>query len=457
MATLTSAKLPPQDLDAERSVLGALLIDKHAIVRVADFLESTDFYHPTHQKIYDCVLDLFEKGQPVDILTISNVLKGKKYFKEIGGSDYLAELVAAVPTSAHIQEYANIVKEKRVRRDLIEASSEINESATDQRDFDILIDSVEQRVFAISQRSRPQRFTHIREELPQAYERLERLHRGEKGAARGVPTHFPKLDQYLAGFQPSDLIIIGARPSFGKTAFALDIARQVALQGRPVGIFSLEMSRDQVIDRLIASQAQVPLWHLRTGKLSDDELEFSLIQQALDELSKSPIFIDDTPSPNVLQLRSMARRLQLEHGLELLIVDYLQLIQPRTGSDNIVAQVTEISRGLKSLARELKVPVIAISQLSRGVEQREVKIPRLSDLRESGSLEQDADVVIFLNRKDRGNLDIPEEEQNLVDIIIAKHRNGPLGAFQLRFDPEKVSFRTIDTKHTEERELTPSQ
>ncbi len=443
----TGFKLPPQDLEAERSVLGALMLDKYAIVKIADLLSHTDFYHPTHQHIYAAITELFQHSQPVDLLTVSNKLKEKKVLNDVGGVDYLTELVSNVPTSAHVERYAEIVKEKRVRRDLIRASSEINELSFDQPDFESLVDNVEQKIFSISQRSRQQRFIPVRDDLPAAYERLEKLHRGERGTYRGLPTHFPQLDALLSGFQASDLIILGARPSYGKTTFALDVARQVALQGKSVGIFSLEMSRDQVIDRLIAAQAQIPLWRLRTGRLND-ELEFALVQQALDELSKSSLYIDDTPSPTILQMRSMARRLQLESSLDLLIVDYLQLIQPRTGSDNIVQQVTEISRTLKALARELVVPVLAISQLSRDVDKREVKIPRLSDLRESGSLEQDADVVLFIYRKDRERTDLPEEEQNVVELIIAKHRNGPLGSVKLRFDQERVTFRTIDTVHT---------
>lgn len=442
-------KLPPQDLDAERSVLGALLLDKDAVVKVADTLTEIDFYHPAHQKIYETILDLFERGKPIDILTVSAKLKDRKTLKEVGGVDYLTELVSSVPTSAHVEHYANIVKENRVRRDLIQASSEINERAFEPHDFETLLDHVESKIFAISQRSRPQRFVQIKQELPAAYERFEKLHQGGgKGELRGVATHFTQLDSILSGFQKSDLIILGARPSYGKTAFALDVARNVALSGHPVGIFSLEMSREQVIDRIIAGQAQLPLWRLRTGRIQDD-FEFSLVQQALDELSNAQLYIDDSPSPNVLQMRSMARRLQLEHGLDLLIVDYLQLIQPRTGSDNIVQQVTETSRLLKSLARELNVPVLAVSQLSREVDKREVKIPRLSDLRESGSLEQDADVVLFIYRKDRDRTDLSEEERNLAEIIIAKHRNGPLGSVKLKFDPEKVGFRNIDTQHTE--------
>jgi len=442
-------KLPPQDLEAERSVLGSLVLDKNAILKVVDVIQPTDFYHPSHQKIYESVLDLFEHGEPVDLLTVSSRLKEKHQLKEVGGADYLTELINSVPTAAHVIPYANIVREKRVRRDLIRISSEINEEALEQDDFENLLDQAEQKVFDISGRSRSQKFIHIKDELPAAYERLEKLHHGEGGKLRGIATEFHGLDSLLSGLQKSDLIIIGARPSFGKTAFVLDIARGVALNGLSVGVFSLEMSRDQVIDRIIATQAQIPLWRLRTGRLNED-MDFALIQQALDEISKTRLFIDDTPSPNILQMRSMARRLQIDHGLDLLIIDYLQLIRPRTGIESMVQQVTEISRGLKSLARELKIPLLAVSQLSRAVDQREGKVPRLSDLRESGSLEQDADVVLFLYRKDRGGADVSEEEQNLVEVIISKHRNGPLGTVKLKFDAEKVSFRNIDTRHTEE-------
>lgn len=442
-------KLPPQDLEAERSVLGALMLDKTAIVKIADMLSSEDFYHPGHSKIYASILGLFERGKPIDLLTVSRDLKDKHEIQEIGGADYLTELVEAVPTAAHVERYAEMVKEKRVRRDLIEASSVVNELAVDGEDFETLLDKVESKIFSISERSRPQKFIPVQSELPGAYERLEKLHRGEHGGYRGIPTGFTGLDNILSGLQRSDLIIVGARPSYGKTTLALDIARQTALSGKSVGIFSLEMSKDQIVDRLIASQAQIPLWRLRTGKLTDD-LEFALVQQALDELSKAKLFIDDSASPTVLQMRSMARRLQIEHGLDLVIVDYLQLVQSRMNTESMVAQVTEISRGLKALARELSIPVIAVSQLSRAVDQREVKIPRLSDLRESGSLEQDADVVLFIYRKDRERADVPLEDQNRVEVIIAKHRNGPLGSVELHFDQERVSFKNVDTRHAEE-------
>lgn len=441
-------KLPPHNIDAEISVLGSLMIDPLSIIKITDILSPYDFYHPSHRAIFEAIITLFEKGEPIDMLTVSSHLKKEKKMKESGGTDYLAELVSNVPSAAHVEQYAKIVKETSVRRAIIHASSEINEEAFKPEEFDKFLDSVEQKIFSISQKSRPQRFVPIRDELMEAYDRLEKLHRGD-GTLRGVPSYFTQLDNILSGFQKSDLIILGARPSFGKTAFALDIVRNMALHGKSVGVFSIEMSREQIIDRLIASQAKIPLWRLRTGRLQS-EMEFALVQQALDELSKTNLFIDDTPSPTVLQMRSAARRLQIEHGLDFLVVDYLQLMQARTGSDSMVQQVTEISRGLKALARELNIPVLALSQLSREVDKRDVKIPRLSDLRESGSLEQDADVVMFIYRKDRDRIDIPEEEQNLVDIIVAKHRNGPLGTVHLRFDPEKVSFHNIDTAHTEQ-------
>jgi replicative DNA helicase len=447
-------KLPPQDIEAERSILGALMLDKNAIVNVADFLAPSDFYENKHRKIYESIIELWSKGEPVDLLTVSHALKAGKQLQDVGGIDYLTELAESVPTSAHVVHYAEIVKEQRVRRDLIAAASEISEKAFGFQNFEELLEIVEQKIFGISQKSRPQKFVAIKDELPAAYERLEKLHRGEKDSLRGVPTFFYDLDKFLSGFQPSDLIIVGARPSYGKTSLVLDIARQAAVLGKKsIGLFSIEMSKEQIIDRLISGQAQIPLWRLRTGKLVDD-MEFSLVQEALNELSNAKIFIDDTPSPTILQMRSMARRLQLEHGIDMIIVDYLQLIQPRTGNDNVVQQVTEISRGLKSLARELNVPVVAVSQLSRDVDKRDVKIPRLSDLRESGSLEQDADVVLFIYRKDKAVSPMENEiaEDNTVEIIVAKHRNGPTGTVKLIFDKEKVSFKNLDTAHAPQPE-----
>ncbi len=446
-------KLPPQDIEAEKSVLGALMLDKNAVIKVADLLTADDFYNPYHSKIFESVIELFEKSEPVDILSITNKLKERNILKEAGGSAYLTELINSVPTATHISYYAKIVREKRILRDLISASSEITEKAFDvSEDAEGLLDDIEQKIFSISQKSRPQNFVAVKDELKSAYERIEKLHQGERGL-RGISTGFDELDNLLSGLQNSDLIILGARPSLGKTSFCLDVARNAAVKHNvPVGIFSIEMSKDQVVDRLIASEAQVALWKLRTGRLSE-EIEFEMIREALDRLAKAPIFIDDTPSPNIIQIRSMARRLQVERGLGLLIVDYIQLIQPRMFTENMVQSMTEVSRGLKSLARELKIPILTAAQLSRAVEQREVKIPRLSDLRESGSLEQEADVVLFIYRKDRERerTDSFTEDQNIAEIIISKHRNGPIGTVRLKFDSERVSFRSIDKVHYEEQ------
>jgi replicative DNA helicase len=456
MAKKSGLKLPPQNLEAEQAVLGSILIDKNAIFKVADLLIPTDFYSPANEKIYEIILELYEKRQPIDLLTLTSRIKEKELLKEIGGSSYLADLTNQVATSSHVAEYARAVKEKKILRDLIKASAEIAEDVFEpSMEMEDLLDGIEQKILSISQKSLPQNFIPLKEELKTAYERIEKLHQGGN-RLRGITTGFDELDRMLSGLQKSELIVLGARPSLGKTALVLDIARNAALKGGvPVGFFSLEMSHDQVIDRIIAAESQVPLWKILTGRITDD-IEFEMIQGALDRLSAASIFIDDTPSLNIMQMRSMARRLQIEHGLGLLVVDYLQLIRPRTNSDNMVQQVTEISRSLKALARELKVPVLAVSQLSRAVDQRDRKVPRLSDLRESGSIEQDSDVVAFIYRKDREQMDVPPEEQNIAQIIIAKHRNGPLGSFNLRFDQERVSFRSIEKRFGEDDQTTRS-
>jgi replicative DNA helicase len=452
--TNQSIKIPPQNIEAEQMVLGSLLLDKNVVIKVADLLSPEDFYNPAHEKIYKTILELYEKHKPVDILSVSNRLKEKKLLVEVGGSSYLAEITNLVTTTSHADYYAQIVKEKKILRDLIKVSAEITEKAFEpSKEIEFFLDEIEQKILSISQKSLPQNFAHIKDELVSAYERIEKLHE-KRGLLRGLTTGFTEIDNILSGLQKSDFIIIGARTSLGKTSFALDIARNVALKEQvPVGIFSLEMSREQVVDRIISAQSNVSLWKLRTGKISDD-LEFQMIQKALDDLSKAPIFIDDTPSPNILQMRSMARRLQVEHGLGLIIVDYLQLIAPRqiSGQNNMVQQVTEISRGLKGLARELNVPLIAISQLSRSVDKRDNRIPQLSDLRESGSIEQDADVVMFIYRKDLDDPNTPIEEQNIADIRIAKHRNGPTGLVKLKFDKDISSFKNIEKKYSEDIE-----
>lgn len=440
-------KLPPQDIEAERSVLGALMLDKDAVIKVADLIVAGDFYQPAHSKIYETIIGLYGKNDPIDILSVTNKLKDRGQITEIGGSSYLTELINSVPTAAHIAHYAKLIRDKKVLRELIKTSAEIAEKVFENPDDnENLLDDIEQKIFSIAQRTQTKNFVLIKDELKSAYERIEKLHQGG-GRLRGVPTGFDEIDHYLSGLQKSDLIILGARPSLGKTTFTLDIAKNAAARNNAVAIFSLEMSRDQIIDRLIATEAQVPLWRLRTGRLTD-EMEFAMIQESLDKLSKYQIYIDDTPSPTILQIRSMARRLQSEcHNLNLIIIDYVQLIMPRNSNQNSVQQFTEISHGLKSLARELNLPVLAVSQLSRAVDQRDTKVPRLSDLRETGALEQDSDVVMFIYRKDRDKISVESDEQNTAEIIIAKHRNGPLGTVQLKFDSEKVSFRQIDKIH----------
>ncbi len=449
MATLKKSqlKIPPQNLEAEQAVLGAILIDENAIFRAADLLIPSDFYAPAHETIYGAILELYSKHQPIDVLSLTNRLKEKEQLKDIGGSAYLADLTSAIATASHVEHYAKIVKDKKALRDVVKASAEITEDVFESsRDVDDILDDIEQKILAISQKSLPQNFVALKEELETALKRIENLHSG--GAKlRGITTGFTQLDNLLSGLQKSELIVLGGRPSLGKTSFALDIARHAARAGHTVGVFSLEMSREEVIDRVISAESTVPLWRIRTGRITDD-MDFTMIQGAMDKLSKVKFFIDDSPTLNILQMRSMARRLQVEHGLDLLVVDYLQLIKPRTNSDNVVQQVTEISRGLKSLSRELKVPVLALSQLSRGVEQRDHKMPRLSDLRESGSIEQDADVVMFIYRKDREHgVAIAPEEEGVAQILVQKHRNGPTGEVDLRFDAEHASFKNIDRRH----------
>ena len=451
--SLTLDKLPPQDVEAENALLGSLMMDKDAFLKVGDFLESRDFYKRTHQQIYLAMEELFEKGDPIDILSLAARLKEKKQLEDVGGNVYLTELVNSVPTAAHVMAYAKIVQKKRILRDLISVSQEIGVMGYDEaEDTDILLDKAEASIFAIAQKSLSKNFTHVKDDLEGAFERIDRLSKNEKGT-RGVPIGFSNLDNILSGLQNSDLIILASRPSMGKSALAMDIARRVSMHHNvPVGVFSLEMSKDQVIDRLIASQAGVDLWKLRTGKLSSqgDDNDFARIQEAMGVLSEAPLYIEDSPMQSMLKMRAMARRLQANKGLGLLIIDYLQLIEPRNAQSNIVQQISEISRSLKGLARELNIPVLALSQLSRAVEQRTPQRPRLSDLRESGSLEQDADVVLFIYREDRYRAD--PTNQGIAEIIIAKHRNGPVGSVKLHFDEKTVSFSDLAKEDLEYQE-----
>lgn len=438
-------KLPPQNTEAEQCLLGCLMLDKDAIIKVVDFIKAEDFYKNSHQEIFQAVADLYERSEPGDILSISARLKEKNKFEEIGGLAYLTSLINSVPTATHVSNYAKIVRQKKILRDLISASHEIGLSAFDEsQEVDILLDKAEKTVFNIGQRALTQTFTPVKDILADTFERIDELSK-HQGALRGLSTGFKGLDNILAGLQKSDLIILAARPSMGKSSLALDIARHVAIfENKSVGLFSLEMSKDQIADRLISSQANIDLWKLRTGRLHSGEgdNDYSRIQHAMGTLSEAPIFIDDAGSVNILQMRAMARRLQANKGLGLLIVDYLQLMEPSNKYQATVQQVTEISRALKTLAKELSVPVLALSQLSRAVEARVPQIPRLADLRESGAIEQDADVVLFIYREDRYNEN--SLRKNIADVIIAKHRNGPLGKVELYFDEQRVSFRNLD-------------
>ena len=435
-------RIPPQNIEAEMSALGALLLDSNAIFKVMDYLRPADFYKGGHKTIYETIIDLAEKREPIDSVSVSNRLNEKNQLELVGGKGYLTDLVNSIATAANVGHYAEIVHKKGVLRELLEASQQINELGyKEEESVDYLLDEAERKIFSISQTSLRQHFQSVGSALGEAWERIDRLHKN-KGELRGVPTGFLDLDNLLAGLQKSDLVVLASRPSLGKTSLALDIARSAAVNhGVPVGIFSLEMSAQQLVDRFISAEADIDLWKLRTGKLSEEGDDFIRVREALARLSKAPIFIDDEASNNIMQMRAMARRLQAEKSLGLIIVDYLQLMQPRVHTDSMVQQITEISRSLKGLARELNVPVLALSQLSRAVEQRHPPVPRLSDLRDSGSIEQDADVVMFIYREDRYKQN--SEKQNQADILIQKHRNGPLGQATLYFHEKKASFSSL--------------
>ncbi len=425
------------------------MLSSDAMTRVADTLRSADFYKPAHSEIYEAILELYGRGEPIDVLSVSSRITERGTLDSVGGSSYLATLVSSVPTASHIEHYGGIVRKKKILRDLINASYQIGEMGFDEAsEIETLLDGAEKKIFQISQHSLKQNFLHLKDMLSEAWNRFDILHNGEN-TLRGVGTGFPELDGILSGFQKSDLIILAARPSLGKTSLALNIAKNVALiHNTPVGIFSLEMSRDQLVDRLLASEAHIDLRSLRNGKLRDGDTDsdFVRIRDAMDRLAQAPIFIDDSGSSSIMQIRTMARRLKIEQKeLGLLVIDYLQLIAGNGRPENRVQEVSEISRSLKSLARELDVPILALSQLSRAVESRTDGIPRLSDLRESGSIEQDADVVMFIHREDK--IKKNTEKKNIAEIRIEKHRNGPTGIVELFFNENQVSFRTIERRH----------
>ena len=441
--TPSPLRIPPQNLDAEKALLGSVMLRPDGLSEVMDVIFEASFYGGRHRLIWRTMLELHSRNVPIDLLSLSSRLTEKGELEAAGGATYLTELTASVPSSTNLKHYAEIIQKKQMMRALIDAAEFLGELGYNEaEDLDHLLDRAEKRVFEITQRSGVHKFVDIKDTLTEAWERLDRLH-NSGDALRGVPTGFKELDSKLAGFQKSDLIILAARPSMGKTSLALDIARMAATNHKvPVGIFSLEMSSQQLVDRMLAADSRVDAWKLRTGKLNASE-EFNKIRDSLDKLSTAPIYIDDQPANNILKMRSAARRLKSEKGLGMIIVDYLQLMAPTQSrhSDNLVQQVTEISRSLKQLARELDVPVIALSQLSRAVEQRGGR-PRLSDLRDSGSIEQDADVVMFIHREDKYKED--SDRPNIAEILIEKHRNGPTGKIELYFDDKKATFMSLE-------------
>lgn len=438
----TNLRIPPQSIEGEKAILGSIMLRPGAINEISDYIKPETFYVAKHSLIYEAMLELNGKGDPIDLISLSQKLLEKGSLENIGGRSYLSELTDSVPASTNIKHYADIVNKRHLLRKVIEAGTDIAELGFQENVDDVyeIIDKAEKRMMDINTNTNSHSFNSIGDSLPEAWERLANLHE-HKGELRGVSTGFHDLDQYLSGFQKSDLVILAARPSMGKTTLALDIARQAALNNDvPTVIFSLEMSTQQLVDRMLAAQSKVSAWNLRTGNLST-ETEFSKIRDSLDSLSRAPIFVDDLAGNSIIRMRSVCRRIQASHGLGLIIVDYLQLMSTPKNYDNMVNQVTEISRSLKALAKEFDVPVLALSQLSRAVESRGGR-PRLSDLRDSGSIEQDADVVMFIHREDKGKDE--SEKTNIAEILIEKHRNGPIGKVELFFDEKTTTFMSIE-------------
>ncbi|MBL8014814.1 MAG: replicative DNA helicase [Candidatus Doudnabacteria bacterium] len=435
-------RVPPQNLDAERSVLGAILLDSTVLTNVADDLKAEHFYSPQNAIIYEGIVDLYQHAKPIDVVTLTSILKSKKKLQQVGGSAYLSELIAGVPTSAHAKEYALIVKQAFVRRSLMQFATKLEEQAvTEDKEITQIMDELEGRLFSLSQDSTQRDFQTAAALLEQHFEITEEYSKNPN-ALRGLSSGMRAVDEILGGLHNSDLIILAARPSVGKSSFAFDIARNVAIdQAKSVAIFSLEMPGVQVIQRVLSQQIDVSLWDLRMARMTDQA--YARFAEGAGKLADAKLFIDDTPGLNIMQLRSKARKLKIEHGLDFMIIDYLQLMQSvNARSDNRASEVAEISRSLKLLARELNIPIMALSQLNRAVESRNDHIPQLSDLRESGSIEQDADLVIFLSREKLFN---PETENpDKVDVFIAKHRNGPVGKVELKFVEKTTKFVDVD-------------
>lgn len=444
----TFLDVQPHSLEAEQTVLGALLMDPDAIVKISDLLAPEDFYEPAYRLIYAAVGELYHSHQPIDIVTVTSKLQDDKKIQAIGGSAFLAELATKVPTAAHIIKYAQIVKTKAVHRRIIQAGDSIKALGHEEgQGIPEILEKVEKTVFNISATFLKDKFVHIRDILSARYEKFAEMHENkDDNAIKGVPTGFSVLDYKLSGFQPSDLIIIAARPSMGKTSLALNIAQSAAIKhGKSIAIFSLEMSKEQLVDRLFASMLGVDSWKLQKGKLEDRD--FQNMGPIMDDLSKANIFIDDSMGSSIPELRAKARRLQMENGLDMIIIDFMQLMSTGNAgyTGNRVQEISEISRSLKMLGRELKIPIVALSQLSRAVESRPGNIPQLSDLRESGSIEQDADVVLMMYREDYYEED--SDRPGITDIYIRKHRNGPIGRVELLFKKEQMRFYDIDKAH----------
>lgn len=449
---MANPRIPPHDDQAESSILGAILIDHEAISEIVDYLRPDFFYKDAHQQIYSAMLTLFEKHEPIDFVTVSAQLKTMGKYKDVGGTSYLTQLTNAVPTAANIDTYGKIITEHYVRRRLIDSSSKITESAFEEREEGkVILDRAESEILSISQSRATHDFIAVKDALAESFDRLDELHKRGTNL-RGVPTGFSDLDNKLAGMQDSNLLILAARPGQGKTAFVLNIAQYISVNlKQTVGIFSLEMSKEELVDRLLVSQADVDAWKLKTGRLADDD--FTRLSEAMGELAEAPLFIDDTPGINIFEMRTKARRLKVGHNLSLLIVDYLQLMDPGRRYDNRVQEVSIVSQSLKNLARELKIPVLAVSQLSRAVEHRGEKKPQLADLRESGAIEQDADVVMFLYRQEQ---EMEKWEQQVVKLLVAKHRNGPGGEIDLIFRGDRIRFYGVEKQHAATSAVTPA-
>jgi replicative DNA helicase len=441
-ADFSSHKLPPQHIEAEQSVLGGILIENEAINRVTEILDAEDFYRDAHRKIFNALINLSERDEPADLITLTNELRKIDQIDSIGGASYLASLIDSVPTAANIEYYAKIVKEKAILRKLIQTSTEIiTQSYEDRGDVEGFLDEAERAIFDISEKRVRPSFYSIREIVKESFTTIERLFK-KKELVTGVPSGFKELDRMTAGFQPSDLVIIAGRPSMGKTAFCLDVAEYAAIDNKiPVAIFSLEMSKEQLVIRMLCSQAHVEGTRLRTGYLN--ESDWPKLTIAAGNLSEAPIYIDDTAALSALELRAKARRLKADRGLGMVIVDYLQLMKGRARVESRQQEISEISRSLKALAKELNIPVIAVSQLSRKTEERTGNRPQLSDLRESGAIEQDADLILFIYRDEVYNRDPDNPNRGKAEVIIGKQRNGPIGKIDLAFLDKFTTFKDL--------------